>query len=133
MTQPREESEEGRFAATLLFQYRVTVGGQDNRNRTCEKRMLLLRAFDAKSALRAAKERGRAAEHRYENTEGNPVHFEFVGVIDLLHLGLECEPDEVWYDIVTIRQPMERKETLVPKPAELAAIANERRGAKRRP
>jgi len=27
-------------------------------------------------------------------------HLEFVGVLDLLDLGPECGPDEVWYDIV---------------------------------
>lgn len=118
---------EDRFSATLLFQYRVAVDGRDNRNRTCEKRMLLLRAADARSALRVAEQRGRAAEYEFQNQAGHAVYFEFVGLLDLLHLGAECEADEVWYDIVTLRQPMERREALIPKSSQQAAIAGERK------
>jgi len=54
------------------------------------------------------------------------VFFEFVGVTDLLKLGLECEADEVWYDIVQKLKPMERRRELVPPPERLNAIAWER-------
>jgi len=127
MSRADKTTAEERFSATLLFQYRVVADGRDNRNRTCEKRMLLLRAADARSALRVAEQRGRAAEYEFQNQAGHPVYFEFVGLLDLLHLGAECDADEVWYDVVTLRQPMERREALIPKSSQLAAIAGERK------
>src|SRR5437867_3345805 len=55
-------------------------------------------------------------------------HLEFVGVLDLLDLGPECGPDEVWYDIVQILRPVERRAQLVPRPSQLTALS---RGVKR--
>jgi hypothetical protein len=63
-----------------------------------ERRLINFQATDGQAALKEAKRRGRAAQ--FSNTDGNRVHFEFVGVQDLMHLGSECHPDEVWYDMV---------------------------------
>lgn len=114
-----------RYAAKLLFQFRVVVDGDDGVMRTCEERILVLRASSARKALAMAKRRGREARKRWWNEAGDPVHFEFVGVLDLLHLGEECDEDEVWYDIVRRKQPMERAAELVPAEAELCAIREE--------
>lgn len=114
-----------RYAAKLLFQFRVTVNGDDGIMRTCEERIVVLRATHARDALARAKRHGRKAQHRYRNSDGNPVHFEFVGVLDLLLLGPECEEDEVWYDIVTRKLPMERAAAILPDEAALNAIRNE--------
>lgn len=111
-----------RYAAKLLFQFRVTVDGSDGIMRTCEERIVVLRATHARDALAKAKRHGRKAQFDYRNDDGNPVHFEFVGVLDLLHLGPECEGYEVWYDIVTRKQPMERAASILPKESELNAI-----------
>ena len=54
------------------------------------------------------------------------IGFELVGVLDLLYLSAACEPDEVWYDICEMVEPMERKERLIPPESELQAIAEER-------
>lgn len=114
-----------RYAAKLLFQFRVTVDGDDGVMRTCEERIVVLRATHAREALARAKRYGRKEQHRYRNSDGNPVRFEFVGVLDLLLLGQECEEDEVWYDIVTRKQPMERAAAILPDEAALNAIRNE--------
>jgi hypothetical protein len=126
-------SNNNRFAALLLFQFRVETGGGSNRRRTCEKRLLLLRTANARAALRLAKQRGRQAQHRYRNDAGGVVHFEFVGVLDLLHLGIECEPDEVWYDICEMLEPMERRDRILPPEESLQAFTEEgeRRHARR--
>jgi hypothetical protein len=118
-----------RYAAMLLFQFRVVTAGTSNKRRLCEKRLILLQAPDGKSALSAAKRRGREAQHKYRNGEGGEVQFEFVGVLDLLHLGLECEPDEVWYQICRIQEPMERRGRLLPSQSCLQAIAEDHRSA----
>jgi len=115
-----------RYAAKLLFQYRVVVDGQSNVMRTCEERIILLEAPTARAALALAKKHGRKAQHRYKNNEGGLVHFEFVGLMDLLHLGVECEEGEVWYDITQRKLPMERASSLLPKESELSALRHER-------
>lgn len=114
-----------RYAAMLLFQFRVEYEGDSGIRRTCEKRLFVLEATSAQKALSLAKRRGRAAEGRYKNSLGGTVHFEFVGVQDLLHLGPECEDDEMWYDIVELVRPMERRKKLIPAENELQAIAEE--------
>jgi len=114
-----------RYAAKLLFQFRVTVDGDDGVMRTCEERIVVLHATHARDALARVKRHGRKAQHAYRNDDGNPVRFEFVGVLDLLHLGPECEENEVWYDIVTRKQPMERAAAILPDEASLRAIRNE--------
>ena len=112
-----------RFAALLLFQWRAVGDRQSRARRLCEQRMLNFTASSGRSALAEARKRGRAAQFRYRNDEGNPVHFEFVGVLDLLDLGAECDPDEVWYDIVRVLKPMERRKELVPRADQLTAIS----------
>jgi hypothetical protein len=109
----------------LLFQFRVVVGGKSSVMRICEKRLIVFAAASAKAALSWAKRRGRDAEHSYKNGDGNPVHFEFVGVLDLLSIGIQCEEDEVWYDIVSMKKPMERAKKLLPPEKELEAIRGE--------
>jgi hypothetical protein len=106
----------------LLFQYRVVVGGKSNLMRTCEKRIIVLTAPSARAALMAAKHRGAAAKFSYKNSDNNPVHFEFVGILDLLELGVECDADEVWYDIITLKRPKERAKSILPPERKLNAI-----------
>lgn len=118
------KSESKRFAAKLLFQFRVIVDGNSGVMRTCEERIIVLRAGTARKALAAAKRRGKAAQHSYENDTGDTVWFEFVGVQDLLHLGPECGQDEVWYDITQRKLPMERANAILPPESELNAIRN---------
>ena len=91
---------------------------------TCEKRIIHFRAADGRAALRHAKKRGRQAEHRWKNKDGNPVFFEFVGVRDLIACDPACEPDEVWYQIVELVMPMERRNSLIPPESTLCAIRN---------
>ena len=115
----------GLYSATLFFEFCVFVSGKPGDRRTCEKRIVLLEAPSARAALRQAQAQGRAAQYRYKNSDRNPVHFRFIGVTDLCHLGIECEPNEVWYAIGDRLRPMERKATFVPKPEKLSAIRSE--------
>jgi hypothetical protein len=121
-----------RYAAMLLFQFRVVTAGESNRRRLCEKRLILLSAPNGRAALRVAKQRGRQAQHSYLNGDGGRVRFEFVGVLDLLHLGPECEPDEAYYQLCRLTEPMERRARLLPPESRLQAIAEDQRQAGRR-
>jgi hypothetical protein len=93
----------------------------------CEERIIVLESRNARAALALAKRRGIAAQYRYNNGDGNPVFFEFVGILDLLELGAECDKDEVWYNIVQRVKPMERKSQILPPEQKLNAVLWERR------
>lgn len=114
----------GSYAAKLLFQFRVMVDGSPGIRRRCEERIVAFAATDGRAALRAAKQRGRAAQHHYKNNDGNPVYFEFVGVLELLRLDPACDAGEVWYDITQRVRPMERRASLIPPESRLSAIRN---------
>ena len=114
-----------RYAAKLLFQFRVDIDGDAGKRRTCEERIVVTTARSAASALTKSKRKGHSAQHDYCNNDGNAVFFEFVGVMDLLELGAESDPDEVWYDIRERLLPMERREVFIPPEAKLNAVRNE--------
>lgn len=117
----------GRYAAKLLFQFRVSSREWQNKRRLCEEMIVVFQAGSASDALKLAKRRGRSSQHSYKNSDGNRVYFEFVGVLDLLELGVECDADEVWYEIKERLLPKERKAAIVPAERDLCAIRNERR------
>jgi len=111
-----------RYAAKLLFQFRVVTDGQSDKRRTCIESIINFHAQGASAALRHAKKRGREREVRYANPDGNPVFVEFVGVLDLQDLGSECEEDEVWYNVKTVLTPMERKSRILPAEKDLCVF-----------
>ena len=119
----KKKQQSGGYAAKLLFQFRVMVDGSPGVRRTCEERIITFPATHGQAALREAKRRGHAAQHRYQNNAGNPVYFEFVGVLELLGLDA-CDCDEVWHDITDRVRPMERRATIIPPESRLSAIRN---------
>src|SRR5690348_15781690 len=90
---------EQRYSAKLIFQYRVMVGGSSGTRRLCEERIITFPSLHGRAALKEAKRRGRAAQHAYRNNERNRVHFEFIGVMELICLDPSCDADEVWYEM----------------------------------
>jgi hypothetical protein len=124
-----------RYSAKLLFQHRADYGScKSDIMRRCEERLIVLSARNAQSALRKAKAHGGKAEFSGDEEMGNPgFRFEFIGVMDLLEIGLECDPDEVWYDISTRKLPMERKSKLIPREEKLNAIFWENESKKKTP
>ncbi len=113
------------YSAKLLFQFRVVVGGSSGKRRTCEERIIQVRADSGRQALASARRKGRAGQFSYLNSDGNRVYLEFVGVMELLDIGPECQQGEVWYEIKERLLPMERQEALIPPAEELCAIRNE--------
>jgi hypothetical protein len=108
-----------RYGAKLLFQFRVTIDGSVGRRRICEEQIINFRARSPGDALRGAKRRGKQREFSYTNFDGNPVAFQFVGVLDLMELGISSDRDEVWYDFRDRLQPMERRDKIIPKDSDL--------------
>lgn len=108
-----------RYAAKLLFQFHVAVKGEPGKRRLCEERIINFKARSPEEALRLAKLRGKRGQFAYKNSEGNKVSFQFVGVLDLMSLGIECEAEEVWYEIRPRLCPMERRDRIVPSDRKL--------------
>ena len=98
------------------------VGGSAGARRLCEERIITIPSLNGRAALREAKRRGRAAQHRYTNGEGNRVHFQFVGVMELLCLEPVCDAADVWYAMSERVRPMERRALLIPPESQLHAI-----------
>ncbi len=120
-----------RYAVKLLYQYAAVNPRRRARRRTCEESMILIKAKSAREALRLAKRHARRRRFSFRTTHGDEVAFEFVGILDLLRLGAECQPEEVWYDIIQLVRPMERRRKLIPPEADLNAIRWEAKANKR--
>jgi hypothetical protein len=117
-TTPAQDRGDEQFSAKLLFQFRIGRQRHSQRRRLCEERIVQLQASSSKVALTIAKRKGRTAQHSYRNIDGEMVRFEFVGVMDLLHLG-PCEEGEVWFEFTRRLSPMERRHKLIPPDSEL--------------
>lgn len=123
--QPRRMTDTSRFAAKLLFQYRVGKPA-NSKFRICEERIVVLRKNTPESALSEANRIGESSQTDFLNDEGETVAIEFVGVLDLMNLGLESEPNEVWYEIKTMLRPVERRKKLIPPKEKLSAFRIDR-------
>ncbi len=121
-----------RYSAKLLFQFLVTFDGDVGKRRTCEERILVLKATSAQKALATAKRKGKQCQYSIQNSDGNPLDFQFVGVMELLSLDPVCESDEVWYEITERLLPMERADRLIPSEHDLEAIKNNPGSGRRR-
>lgn len=86
----------------------------------------MFKALSADEAYRIASEKGLEGKFKFKNDDGVRIYFEFVGVLDLMHLGLEAGDDEVWYEIKRMRCPMSRKRSLLPSRSQLSAFKYEK-------
>jgi len=82
-----------RFAAKLLFRFRPPNGGKKPSRFFCEERIVTFTAPSATRALAKAKRLARKGAHSFQALGGGRVHFEPVGVMELMELGVETGPD----------------------------------------
>lgn len=116
-----------KYAAKLLFQFRILIEAKSNKMRRCEEKIVLISAKNAESAYKIANKRGKEDENTYLNDEGNTVYFEFIGIEDLMHIGIECKDDEVWYEIKSYLEPKENKHKFIPNKSNLSAFRYEKK------
>jgi len=102
------------------------VDGKPGKMRLCEERIINCFASNAREALRISISEGKKAQHNFKNNDGNKVFFEFIGVMELISCDDVLDKNAVWYDIKTIKQPMERKTKLIPADKRLNAIRFEK-------
>lgn len=113
-----------RFSAKILFQFAFD---EDTERSICQTEMRII-SFDADSTADAYEKsllRGRQAEYEYINNDGILCRFVLVGILQLIHLGVECEADEVWYDTPRMRNPLLRRASLIPDMHDLSAFKND--------
>ena len=108
------------YTATILSQSRVVVDGESNKMKPCTLIWHLLKAKTHKEAIRLANKIGKSQEVSYKNTDGNMVHVEFVGIMDLVESTFHLEHfDEPWVWSGNMLNPMERKDKLTASDEEL--------------
>lgn len=110
-----------RYAGKILFQFRFTEDPGEI-FRTTEERIIIVRAAGSGEALGMVDKYGEEAQYRFKNNEGSECVFEYVGCMELMHLGAESDDDEVWYSVRRMKLPMERKATLIPEKSRLSAF-----------
>ncbi len=119
-----------RFSAKLLFQYR-SGAPEDSIFRICEERIVTFNGNSPSAAYRTALTLGKKGQSSHINNEGIRVYIEFIGLIDMMELGMECEDYDVWYEIKTMRCPMERKSNIIPRREDLSIFGGKGTRTKR--
>jgi hypothetical protein len=121
-----------RYSALLLMQHRGVVNGKSNKMRDCLRSVFVIKARNAREALKKAQRIGKGNESvwkAFHDVGGmHPcydVHWEFVGIEELIELGPEFAENEVWCQTVRKWEPMERKAKLIPAETALSAIRQE--------
>jgi hypothetical protein len=109
------------YSAKLLFQFRPVRKGVSPKHRLCEERIVTFAARSPKSALSKAKRYGKSEEFTSSQSDVR-VHFEFVGLLELLDVTNSYSAGEVWYDLVERVQPRERRSRIIPPEHELDAL-----------
>lgn len=111
-----------RFAAKLLFQLRFENEGSTSPMRLAEQRIIIVEAPNPDHAYKQALRYGASKQESFLNEDGVEVRLEFVGVMDLMHLGAEADENEVWYEVKRMRAPLERKSRLIPRKSDLGVF-----------
>jgi hypothetical protein len=124
-----------RFAAKFLFDWYPDPVTGHRFKRLFEERIVVFNAKSANTALTAAKRLGQRSELRYESGH----RLRFVGLMQLMELGAECEKGEVWWEFRRRRMTIGRARVrLVPAKRALYVFtdgqqsATARRGPSRR-
>lgn len=121
------------YSVKLLFQWRRVVGRRSGKVRTCEERIVTFKARNAEDAWRKGNRLGKDGEFDYANSLGGTTQFEFIGIMEMLQLGLEIHPGEVWWDIVDRLKPSERRSRFIPPKERLQAFRNQPQARPRAP
>ena len=99
-----------RYATKLLFDWYPDPVTGNRVMRLSEERIVVFAARSARTAVERARRLGKQAELRYDSGH----RLRFVGILQLMELGVECAPGEVWWESRRRRRAKERAKTLVP-------------------
>ena len=107
-----------RYAAKLLLDWNPDPITGGRVMRLSEERIVVFPARSARAALVKAKQLGREAELRYDSGH----RLRFVGILQLMELGVECAEGEVWWELRRRRRAKERARALLPAERDLWAF-----------
>jgi len=110
-----------RYAAKLLFQWNAMPGGRVSSRRVCEERIVNFLAASAGGAVAKAKSIGKRDSFR-----SGGIRFQFIGILQLMELGVESGPGETWWELSYRSRPLERKGKILPREKDLWVFANGR-------
>ena len=113
------------YATKNLMQCRVVVDGESNKMRSCSVKTCLLIAKTHKEVIRLARKIGKSDEVSYNKSDGNMVHVEFIGIVELIDIDFHLQRfNEVWISFGDMLNPMERKNDLTASDEELLEKLN---------
>jgi len=78
--------------------------------RLTEERIVVFEARSARASIERAQRLGKQGQVRYRSGH----RLRFVGVLQLMELGLECAEGEVWWEFRRRRRAKERAKVLLP-------------------
>ena len=99
-----------RYAAKLLFDWNPDPVTGSRVTRLSEERIIVFAVRSARAAVERAKRLGRQGELRYDGG----LRLRFVGILQLMELGVECAEGEVWWEFRRRRRAKERAKALLP-------------------
>src|SRR5882724_2903402 len=83
-----------RYAVKLLFDWNRDPVTGSRVTRLSEERIIVFAARSARAAVERAKRLGREGDLRYDGG----LRLRFVGILQLMELGVECAEGEVWWE-----------------------------------
>lgn len=116
-----------RYAVKLLFDWNPDPVTGSRVMRLSEERIIVFTARSARAALERAKRLGRQGDLKY----GGGLRLRFVGVLQLMELGVECAEGEVWWELRRRRRAKERARVLVPAEKTLYVFSDGQRARSR--
>lgn len=109
-----------RYAVKLLFDWNPDPITGSRVMRLSEERIIVFTARSARAALQRGKRLGRQGELRYDGG----LRLRFVGVLQLMELGVECAEGEVWWEFRRRRRAKKRARELIPAEKRLYIFAD---------
>src|SRR5262247_4924224 len=97
------------YAAKLLFDWYPDPVTGSYVKRLSEERIVVFPARSARASVERAKRLGKRAELRFDSGH----RLRFVGILQLMELGVECAEGEVWWELRRRYQAKERARKLL--------------------
>lgn len=93
-----------RYAARIIHQFKSKILDMKSRKK-CVITTIVFEANNGRTAIQTAKRIGKKMAVNYKNTDRDRISYTFLGIIDIMQLGDECEVYEVWYDAKSFTNP----------------------------
>jgi hypothetical protein len=112
-----------RYAAKLLFDWFPDPITESRVTRLSEERIVTFTARSPREAVVRAKRKGRDGEAGYDSGH----RLRFVGILQLMALGIECDEGEVWWELRRRRLSKKSVKGLLPSEKSLWVFTDGRR------